>query len=218
MSVRDLIWTSLPFLLQGTLTTLRVWAMSVLFSLALGLLVALARRSSNRVVVGVAQLYLSAFRGTPLLIQLMILYYGLTSFGILMTPLQAAVLGLTLHFGAYISETFRSAIGAVEHGQWEASLALGLSRRQAFRHVIMPQAFRIALPPLGNSMVDLVKSTSITSVIQVSELTRRADEISAGALVVMPILLVAALIYWVLTEVLSWILRLVERRLALPGM
>lgn len=218
MSVRDLIWTSLPFLLQGTLMTIKVWAFSVLCSLTLGLLVALARRSRNRVVVGVAQIYLSAFRGTPLLIQLMILYYGLTSFGILMTPLQAAVLGLTLHFGAYISETFRAAIGAVEHGQWEASLALGLSRRQAFRHVIMPQAFRIALPPLGNSMVDLVKSTSITSVIQVSELTRRADEISAGALVVMPILLVAALIYWALTEVLSWILRLVERRLALPGL
>jgi cystine transport system permease protein len=168
--------------------------------------------------VAIAQIYLSAFRGTPLLIQLMIFYYGLTNFGILMTPYQAALLGMTLHFGAYISETFRAAIGAVDHGQWEASLALGLSRRQAFRHVILPQAFRIALPPLGNSLVDMVKGTSIASVIQVSELTRRADEISAGALVVMPILVVAALIYWVLTEVLSWLLRRVERRLVLPGM
>lgn len=217
MSVRDLIWQSLPFLLQGTVTTLQLWAVGTILSLFLGLLVALARISGGRFVSGLAKLYLSAFRGTPMLIQLMIFYYGLTSFKILLTPIQAALLGLTLHFAAYMSEAFRAAIGAVDKGQWEASLALGISKRQAFRHVILPQALRIALPPLGNSIVDLMKGTAITSVIQVSELTRRADEISAGALVVMPILLVAALIYWVLTEVLSFGLRWLERRMALPG-
>lgn len=217
MSVRDLIWESLPFLLEGTLMTLRLWVVASVLALALGLLVALARISGGHLLRGLAQFYLSAFRGTPMLIQLMILYYGLTSFKILLSPIQAALLGLTLHFAAYMSEAFRAAIGAVDKGQWEASLALGLTRRQAFRHVILPQAFRVALPPLGNSVVDLMKGTAITSVIQVSELTRRADEISAGALVVMPILLVAAVIYWVLTEALSFFMRWIERRLALPG-
>lgn len=217
MSVRNLIWQSLPFLLQGTVMTLQLWAVGSVLALLLGLLVALARISGGRFLRGLAQLYLSAFRGTPMLIQLMIFYYGLTSFKILLSPIQAALLGLTLHFGAYMSEAFRAAINAVEKGQWEASLALGLSKRQAFQHVILPQAFRIALPPLGNSVVDLMKGTAITSVIQVSELTRRADEISAGALVVMPILLVAAVIYWVLTEALSFVMRRIERRLALPG-
>lgn len=217
MSVRDLIWGSLPFLLEGTLVTLRLWVVASVLALALGLLVALARISGGRFLRVLAQLYLSAFRGTPMLIQLMILYYGLTTFKILLTPIQAALLGLSLHFGAYMSEAFRAAINAVDKGQWEASLALGLPRRKAFRHVILPQAFRIALPPLGNSVVDLMKGTAITSVIQVSELTRRADEISAGALVVMPILLVAAVIYWVLTETLSFVMRWIERRLALPG-
>lgn len=217
MSVRDLIWESLPFLLEGTLMTLRLWVVASVLALVLGLLVALARVSGGPLLSGLAKFYLSAFRGTPMLIQLMILYYGLTTFKILLTPIQAALLGLTLHFAAYMSEAFRAAINAVDKGQWEASLALGLTRRLAFQHVILPQAFRIALPPLGNSVVDLMKGTAITSVIQVSELTRRADEISAGALVVMPILLVAAAIYWILTEVLSSCMRWIERRLALPG-
>ncbi|HLO03531.1 MAG TPA: ABC transporter permease subunit, partial [Symbiobacteriaceae bacterium] len=121
MSVRDLIWQSLPFLLQGTVTTLQLWAVGTILSLFLGLLVALARISGGRFVSGLAKLYLSAFRGTPMLIQLMIFYYGLTSFKILLTPIQAALLGLTLHFAAYMSEAFRAAIGAVDKGQWEAS-------------------------------------------------------------------------------------------------
>lgn len=217
MSVRDLIWESLPFLLEGTLMTLRLWVVASVLALIVGLLVALARISGGPFLRGLAQFYLSALRGTPMLIQLMILYYGLTTFKILLTPIQAALLGLTLHFAAYMSEAFRAAINAVDKGQWEASLALGLTRRKAFQHVILPQALRIALPPLGNSVVDLMKGTAITSVIQVSELTRRADEISAGALVVMPILLVAAAIYWILTEALSSVMRWIERRMALPG-
>lgn len=217
MSVSNLILDSLPFLLEGADTTLLLWAGSAVGSVLLGLVLALMRLSGNRWLDGIARIQQSFFRGTPLLIQLMIFYYGLTSFNILLKPMQAAYLGLILHFAAYIGETFRSAILAVDRGQWEAAASMGMTTWQTLRRVVLPQALSIAIPPLGNSLVDLVKGTSVASVIQVSELTRRADEISAGALVVMPLLLVAAAIYWVLVTLLSIALERLERRFALPG-
>jgi cystine transport system permease protein len=217
MSVSKLVISSLPFLLQGASTSLLLWFGSAIGALALGLVLALLRLLGNRVVGGGVKLYLSIFRGTPLLIQLMIFYYGLTTFHILLKPMQAAYLGLILHFAAYLAEAFRSAIGAIEVGQWEAARSLGMSRLLTLRRIILPQALRVALPPIGNSLIDLVKSTSVASVIQVSELTRRSDEISAGALVVMPMLLVAAAMYWVMTAILAWAQERVEQALALPG-
>lgn len=217
MSASDLVAQSLPFLLEGAGTTLLLWVGSAVGAVALGLLLALMRLSGNRWLDGFARLEQAFFRGTPLLIQLMIFYYGLTSFKILLKPMQAAYLGLILHFAAYIGETFRSAILAVPKGQWEAAASMGMNSWQTLRRVILPQAFAIAVPPLGNSLVDLLKGTSVASVIQVSELTRRADEISAGALVVMPLLLAAAAIYLVLVTLLTLALDRVERGLALPG-
>lgn len=217
MSVSNLVAQSLPFLLEGAGITLLLWAGSVVGSVVLGLVLALMRLSGNRWLDGIARLEQSFFRGTPLLIQLMIFYYGLTSFKILLKPMQAAYLGLILHFAAYIGETFRSAIMAVPKGQWEAAASMGMSKGQTLRRVVLPQALAIAIPPLGNSLVDLLKGTSVASVIQVSELTRRADEISAGALVVMPLLMVAAVIYLILVSLLTLALDRAERWFALPG-
>lgn len=217
MSVSKLITDSLPYLLQGTGITLELWVGCCVGSVVLGLVLALMRLSGSRWLQGCAGIYLSFFRGTPLLVQLMIFYYGLTSFNILLTPMQAAYLGFILHFAAYISESFRSAIAAVDKGQWEAAATLGMTTPQTLRRIVLPQAMRIALPPLGNSLIDLAKSTSIASVIQVSELTHRADEISAGALVVMPLLLVTAVIYWAMTTVLTYLLGRLEKAAALPG-
>lgn len=217
MSVSKLIVDSFPFLLKGASTTLLLWAGSAVGSVLLGLVLALMRLSGNGILSGIARAQQSFFRGTPLLIQLMIFYYGLASYKILLTPLQAAYLGLILHFAAYMSETFRAAILAVDKGQWEAAASMGMSTWQTLRRVVLPQALSIAVPPLGNSLVDLVKGTSVASVIQVSELTRRADEISAGALVVMPLLLVAAAVYWLMVTVLALLLERAERRFALPG-
>ncbi|MGE5673501.1 MAG: amino acid ABC transporter permease [Mycobacterium leprae] len=217
MSVSKLIVASFPYLLQGAGNTVLLWAGSAVGSIVLGLAVALMRLSGFRLLDRVARAYLSAFRGTPLLIQLLIFYNGLTNYHILLTPLQAAFLGLILHFGAYNSEIFRAAITAVDKGQWEAAAALGMSTAQTLYRIVLPQALRHALPPLGNSLVDLVKSTSVASFIQVSELSRRADEISAGALVIMPLLLVAAAMYWLMTAALSLVQERIERAAALPG-
>lgn len=218
MPVSKLIADSFPFLLEGARTTLLLWAGSAVGAVLLGLVLALMRLSGNRWLDGIARLHQSFFRGTPLMIQLMIFYYGLTTFDILMEPLEAAYLGIILHFAAYISETFRGAINAVDRGQWEAAASMGMSAWQTLRRVVLPQALSIAMPPLGNSLVDIVKGTSMASIIQVSELTRRADEISAGALVVMPLLLVAAGMYWAMVAVLTLVMERLERRFALPGM
>jgi len=150
-----------------------------------------------------ARFYVSLFRGTPLIAQLFMIYYGLPQFGIELDPFPAALIGLSLNTAAYTSETLRAAISSIDKGQWEAAASIGMSGWQTLRRVILPQAARTALPPLGNSFIGLVKDTSLAATIQVPELFRQAQLITSRTLEVFTMYLAASLIYWVMATLLS---------------
>jgi L-cystine transport system permease protein len=211
MSVVNLMIESLPLLLRGALNTVWISVLGIGFALGIGLAVAVLALSGIRILQALAGIYVSFFRGTPLLVQLFIIYFGLASV-IRFTPFQAIVIGLSLHFGAYIAESFRGAILSISAGQWEAAKSLGLKPSTAFIHVILPQAWRRAVPSIWNSLIDVVKASSLASVVTVEELTNIADQISSASAVVLPILLEAAAIYWILTTLLDKVQRYFERR------
>jgi L-cystine transport system permease protein len=211
MSVVNLMIESLPLLLRGALNTVWISVLGIGFALGIGLAVAILALSGMRILQALAGIYVSFFRGTPLLVQLFIIYFGLASI-IRFTPFQAIVIGLSLHFGAYIAESFRGAILSISAGQWEAAKSLGLNPADAFIHVILPQAWRRAVPSIWNSLIDVVKASSLASVVTVEELTNIADQISSASAVVLPILLEAAAIYWILTTLLDRVQRYFERR------
>lgn len=213
----DVLINSLPFLLEGAKNTLLLSFFSIFGALFVGLMIALLRLSKSKIAIGLAKLYVSFFRGTPLLIQLFILYYGLVSVDIQLTAWQAAYTGLILHFGAYISESFRAAILSLSKGQWEAAMSLGMKKSLIYKEVILPQAWRRAIPPVWNSLIDIVKASSLASVLTISELTYNADQIAASNFKVLPILLTAAFIYWFFTTILNLIQSFLEKKLYIPS-
>lgn len=204
----------MPVLLQGALVTLWFSVAAMVFGLALGLLTALARLSSFWPLGVVARLYVSVIRGTPLLVQVFVIYYGLPDLGITLDPVTSGILALTLNVGAYVSETIRGAIISLDRGQWDAALSLGMRRTQAYLYVILPQALSNALPALSNSFISLIKDTSLVSVITVVELLRSAQLVIARTFQPLPLYLAAALIYWVLSTALSTLQGRLELRLA----
>ena len=213
----EVLINSLPFLLEGAKNTILLSFFSIFGALIVGLIIALLRLSKNSFATGVAKLYVSFFRGTPLLIQLFILYYGLVSVNIQLTAWQAAYTGLIMHFGAYISESFRAAILSLSKGQWEAAMSLGMKKSLIYKEVILPQAWRRAIPPVWNSLIDIVKASSLASVLTISELTYNADQIAASNFKVLPILLTAAFIYWFFTTILNIVQSILEKRLYIPS-
>ena len=208
---------SLPLLGQGALVTIYLSLAAMVGAVLLGLLVALMRISKVKVFEQAARVYISFFRGTPLLVQLLILYFGLTSFHIVLDPLAAALIGLILHFGAYISEIFRATILSISRGQWEAALSLGMTNAQVLRRIILPQATRISIPPLWNCLIDILKSSSLSSVVTVPELTRQVEEQSAAQFVFMPYFITLAVFYWVMVVAMGWVQEWLERKLEIPG-
>jgi polar amino acid transport system permease protein len=201
-----------PFLLEGAVTTLWLTVASLSAGLVLGIGLALMRLSGNPVLSGIAVFYCWVFRGTPLLVQLLIIYTGLPLFGLRFSVVQAALLGLALNEAAYLSETVRAGILAVARGQREAALALGLRRIQVFRLVIWPQALRIIIPPLGNSVNGLLKTTSVASVISMEELLRRTQILIQERFLVLELFMVAALYYLAMTTAWDFVQRRLEKR------
>ncbi len=201
-----------PFLLEGAVTTLWLTVASLSAGLVLGIGLALMRLSGNRFLSGIAVFYCWVFRGTPLLVQLLIIYTGLPLFGLRFSVVQAALLGLALNEAAYLSETVRAGILAVARGQREAALALGLRRIQVFRLVIWPQALRIIIPPLGNSVNGLLKTTSVASVISMEELLRRTQILIQERFLVLELFMVAALYYLAMTTAWDFVQRRLEKR------
>ncbi|MGP0155520.1 cystine ABC transporter permease [Pantoea ananatis] len=199
----QLLLDSAPFLLKGALFTLQLSIGGMFFGLILGFLLALMRLSRFWPVNWLARIYVSIFRGTPLIAQLFMIYYGLPQFGIELDPIPSAMIGLSLNMAAYASESLRGAIAAIERGQWEAAASIGMTPWQTLRRVVLPQAARTALPPLGNSFISLVKDTSLAATIQVPELFRQAQLITSRTLEVFTMYLAASLIYWVMATVLS---------------
>ena len=217
MNPFELAAQSMPVLLQGTVLTIKFAVMSMVFGLAIGIVVAVMGIGKIRVLRAIARAYVSIMRGTPLLVQIFVVYYGLPGIGISLEPTPAGVLTLSLNVGAYLSESMRGALDGMPRGQWLASYSLGLSYWQTLRYVIAPQALRIAVPSLGNSLISLIKDTSLVSVITVTELLRSAQEVIASTYQPLPLYLACAAIYWVLSTGLSALQRRIERRLALPS-
>jgi cystine transport system permease protein len=213
MARMDLVLQSLPALLAGAAVTLGFSVAAMVLGLALGLLTALARTSGVTPLSGLARLYVSAIRGTPLLVQIFVIYYGLPNVGVTLDPITSGVLALTLNSGAYLSEAIRGAMLSLEQGQWDAALSLGMTGAQALRRIILPQAFRVALPAIGNSFVGLIKDTSLVSVITVVELLRSAQLVIARTFQPLPLYLTAAAIYWVLSAAFTVVQHRVEARL-----
>ncbi|MFF2317706.1 amino acid ABC transporter permease [Arthrobacter sp. NPDC058097] len=210
----DLVWSSFGPLVTGAVTgTIPLTLASFVIGLALALLVALMRLSRNVVVSGVARFYVSVIRGTPLLVQLFVIFYGLPSLGVKLDPWPSAIIAFSLNVGGYAAEVIRAAILSVPKGQWEAGHTIGMSRGQSLRRIILPQAARVSVPPLSNTFISLVKDTSLASLILVTELFRNAQQIAAFSQEFMVLYLEAALVYWVICLALSSGQSVLERRL-----
>jgi cystine transport system permease protein len=210
----DLFLRAAPLLATAVPMTLYLGGISFVFGSALGLGVALLRLSRLAPLQWTAFAYVSIFRGTPLLVQILLIYFGLPRLGIVLEPLPSAILALTLFSASYLSENFRAGILSVDKGQWEASSSLGLSGWKTFTRIIFPQALRIAMPSVGSRLIALMKDTSLASSITVVELTRVAEQIGAASFRYLEMFLMVGAIYWVINQVLTLLQMLVEARLS----
>ena len=208
-----LLRDALPLMLKGALWTLLLAVCSVFFGALIGTLVAITRLAKVPALSQFAALYVSCMRGTPLLVQLFVIYFGLPSIGIQFDPISAGILGLSLNVGAYLSETIRGAINGVAHGQKNAALSLGLTQAQTLRYVIGPQALRLAVPSLSNSLISLIKDTSLVSVIAVGELMLATKEVIATTFQPFPLYLAAAAVYWAMSASFETLQKKLETRL-----
>ncbi len=198
---------------RGVPTTLGVSLASITFATVLALIGSLMRISRSPILSGIASFYVSLFRGTPLLVQIYIIYIGLPQLGIVLPAIFAGVLALSLNYGAYMTEIFRAGIQSIGHGQREAALSLGMTPQQTFRRIIWPQAVRLIIPPIGNEFVAMLKDSSLVSVMGIWELTFTATKSGRPRFKNMEALLIAAAAYWVLTALFSTIQSLIESRL-----
>lgn len=204
----------LPFILAGVPITLFVAVTSIFFATILAAFGALGRISNNAYLNGVASFYVSFFRGTPLLLQILFIYLALPQAGIVLPSIPTAIVALSLNYGAYMTEVFRSGIEAVPHGQTEAAESLGMSSRTTFLRIVTPQAFRIVTPAIGNDFVAMIKDSSLASVVGVQEILWRAQTAGRPTFQSMQTLLVAAFIYWIMTILFSVFQGRLERRMA----
>ncbi|RUM95395.1 amino acid ABC transporter permease [Pseudaminobacter arsenicus] len=207
-------YLSNEYIFQGAVTTIWLTIAAILLGLLLGLIIALLRMSNVRAFSTFAAVYIWLFRGTPLLVQLIVLYTGLPQMGIRLTVIQAALIGLTLNEAAYLSEIIRAGISAVPVGQQNAARALGFRNYQVMLYVVLPQAFRIIIPPLGNSINSLLKMTSVTSVISMEELLRRTQILIQEKFMVLELFAVAAIYYLALTTLWDFAQRRIEARVS----
>ena len=213
-STWDLFVSSLGPIVRGAvLGTIPLALVSFALGLALALALALMRLSGRRWLSAPARAYISVVRGTPLLVQLFVIFYGLPSIGVVIDPWPSAIIAFSINVGGYAAEVIRAAILSVPKGQWEAAYMIGMSRRLALRRTILPQAARVSVPPLSNTFISLVKDTSLASLILVTELFRRAQEIAAFSQEFMLLYLEAALVYWVICLGLSFVQSSLEKRL-----
>ena len=200
-----------PYLLSGAVTTLWLTLAAIAGGLVVGCALALARLSSRRWLNAPAHFYIWVFRGTPLLVQLIIIYTGLPQLGLKLSVIESALLGLILNEAAYLAEIVRGGIQSIPVGQTNAARAVGFSNAQTMRYIVMPQAMRLIVPTLGNSINGLLKTTSITSVISMEELLRRTQVLIQEKFMVLELFLVAALYYLLMTTAWDFVQRRIER-------
>ena len=208
------LWiNSLPQLLIAALqVTVPLSAIAFVLALVLGVIAAGARAYSFKPLSWLAWLYIWAFRGTPLLVQLFIVFYGLPKLGLTLNVWTAAIITLTLNTGAYVAESFRAAVSSIPRGQFEAARTLNFTRAQTLRYVVIPQAVRIALPTLGNDLIDLIKGTSLVSVISMVDLFQTGRQIASRTFEPLAMYTEVAIIYLIIFTVLSWAQSYLENR------
>jgi ectoine/hydroxyectoine ABC transporter permease protein EhuD len=203
----------LPDLLRGALVSIELTATVMLASLVLGLIIALMRLSHSRTLRILSGIYVEVVRGTPALLQLFYIYFVLPAVGIRFDPFTAGVIGLSINYSAYLSEVYRAGIEAVPRGQVEASQALGMSRRLMMRLIILPQAIRVVVPPLGNYFISLFKDTSLVSIVTVKELMFTGQIIASTNFQYFTIFTVIGIIYLSLSYPSSLFVKYLERRM-----
>ena len=204
------------FIAKGVGVTLQIYVVTLVFSIPLGVICAIGKISRVRILKIVLGAYTWLFRGTPLLLQLIFFYYGLTALtkgAVQFDPLTAAFIAFSLNYAAYFTEIFRSGIQSIGKGQYEAAKALGMNSRQTMRRIILPQAVKVVLPPMGNEAITLIKDTALCSVITVTEILRNA-QVTVARDVKVHGFFIAALMYLALTLIIIQIFRLLERRFA----
>ena len=211
----SLIWNSLPLLLAGAGVTIEITAIAVGLGFIFGLITSVCRLSGVKILQVIAVCYVNIIRGTPMLVQIFLIYFALPMvIGERINPFVAAVAACSINSGAYVSEIFRAGIQSVDKGQMEAGRSLGLSWMQTMRYVILPQAFKHVIPPLGNEFISMTKETSLVSVIGFEELTRRGQLIIAKTYGSFEIWLTVAAIYLVMTLTIARLVSYLERRFA----
>jgi polar amino acid transport system permease protein len=202
----------LLFIPDGIVKTFQVTVFAILLALLIGLIAGLGRVSRNRLINKIATIYVEVVRGIPLLVQIFYIYYALGRI-VKIPDIASAVIAMAVCYGAYLAEIIRAGIQSIPHGQMEASLALGLSRRKAMRYIILPQTLRVILPPVGNEFIALLKDSSLVSILAVSDLLRRGREFAAHTFEYFETLTIVALVYLILTLFFSWAVGLMEARL-----
>ncbi|HHY66878.1 MAG TPA: ectoine/hydroxyectoine ABC transporter permease subunit EhuC [Alicyclobacillus sp.] len=204
----------LPILLQGAWVTIQISLLSLIIALVIGLVMALLRISDQFVLSNFARIYISAIRGTPLMVQLMYMYFVLPETGVQLSPYAAAVVGLSINEGAYLAEVIRAGIRSIGKGQMEAAYSIGMNYSTAMRRIILPQALRNVLPPIGNSAIILLKNSSLAAVITVNELMHTGEQLANTTFRNLEIFTLVAVIYWILHYPLAHYVNRLERRLS----
>lgn len=202
----------IKFVPDGIIVTFKVTIGAILLSLVIGLATGLGRISTNRLINGAASLYVEVIRGIPLLVQIFYIYYALGRF-VKIPDLLSAIIAMAVCYGAYMGEVIRAGIQSIPKGQMEAALSLGMTRGQAMIHVILPQAFKVVLPPVGNEFIALLKDSSLVSILAVADLLRRGREFASESFTYFETYTVIALIYLVITLFFSKLIGIMEERI-----
>lgn len=218
MNFIKLTWDILPKLLEGTAVTIELTFISIIIGVLMGIPVALGKVYGNKSIYTVSTFFVEIIRGTPLLTQLFILYFGLPSIGIMLSPFKAALIGMGINSAAYQAEYFRGAIQSVKEEQLIAAYSLGMRQGQAIRYIVLPQMFRLVIPSWSNELIYLLKYSSMAYMIQAPEIMSQGRLIASRNFRTFEVFIVVALIYLVLVLLLSKLLDLMEKRFSIPGL
>jgi len=203
-----------PYILGGIPITIFVSVLAIFFATIFAIVGALGRLSRVAPIYSIATLYVSLVRGTPLIVQVFFVYSALPEFGIVLPALVAGVFALSFNYGAYMTEIFRAGIQAIPRGQLEAAQALGMTERQTMQRIVLPQAIRIVIPAIGNEFIAMIKDSALVSFVGLQELFWRARTVGSGNFQSFSTLMLAALVYWLLTIVFSLVQERLEKRMA----
>lgn len=204
----------LPFIAKAAVLTFVLSVISLIFGLILGLIIALFKISKFKILIWIADIYLWVIRGTPLLVQLFLVYFGLPQIGIDIGPFASAVLALGVNTGAYVAEIYRGGIISIPQGQTEAAESLGMKYPKIMMKIILPQALRVSIPSLGNQAIILLKDSSLASLVTVAELMMVSQRYAATNYAYIEFYIVAAIFYLIMTTIFTIVLNKIERRMS----